>query len=178
MKTNLLLVGSLFFLTLVVNAQELKIDALKMISSPTNPGFGSMIWASGNSITKLKIAIPFQEEMIHDSVMVGYKYQKTALESISENDVVLLFIPKLKYTSSMQGMTKKSYDESGKKVFAISELNGAWKELTITNKYKERDNLVLVFTENIKLSDDSMVNTASFKSNGVYYSINKLYKTK
>ena len=151
MKARHILAVLLLFSSFVVSAQKLTINGLKMVTNPKNPEFGNLIWAKGSSVTKNGHAIPFQPELKNDSIMVGYSYNSSSLESVSENDVLLLFVPKLKYRSSWQVGKKTSYDDSDKKVFGIDELNGAWKELTVSKKYKEGENFVIIFTESCKL---------------------------
>jgi len=166
MKTNYLLVSLLFLLSVKLSGQSRTINELQFISSPTNPGFGSLVEGAGYITSKDGYNIVFRPLYNSDTVMIGYKYNKENLESIVENDVIELFIQGLKYTLS------------GSKYSTVNELSGAWTVLTIFKKNKIEENLILVFKESCKLNDETVINTISFKPVDDFYIIDKLYETK
>lgn len=157
-------------------AQEIKVGALKFVSSKSNPDFGSMIWAQGSTITRNGLVVPFQEVLKKDSSMVGYRYNASALDSISDNDVILLFIPGLKYEQNMQGFKSICEDESGNRVFGVSELGGAWKSLTVSATYKKQNKLSLSFREECKLSDGSVINSMDLTLSNEFYILERLFR--
>jgi hypothetical protein len=160
----------------VTTAQEIKVGAMKFISSKSNPGFGSLIWAQGRTITKNGLEVAFQEVLKKDSIMVGYKFKASALDSILKNDAILIFIPRLKYDRHMQGFTSVCEDEGGNRVFGVSELDGAWKSVTISGKNKIPNKLNLAFVEECKLSDGSVINSIDFKLVNDFYVTDRLFK--
>ena len=155
MKTIYLTIAVLLFCSLQINAQKLiPGDQLILIE-------GSFIGANGYSLTKDGIFIPYSYYKNRDSVVTGYKYQCTSIDSIQINDEVILFISYLEYNYSIG--TSTYADAFGEQVFAIPQLNGAWKNLKILEKSKIGNNLILTMKGMCILNDHSVINTLSLK---------------
>ena len=174
MKNTYLIIAVSMFFSITVSAQKLIEGDLIGIPAKNNPGQVTLISANGYSSTSNGLLIPYRYFRNSDSIVAGYKYRCSTLDSLPVNDEVFMFIPDLYYNYKGQERNGalKYTDYFGNNVFGIPEPNGAWKKVKIAERQKTKDNLVFVFKEICVLNDHSVINTISLKPAKGFYFIN------
>lgn len=174
MKTTYLIIAVSLFFSITVSAQKLIEGDLISIPVKNNPGQVTLISANGYSSTRNGLLIPYRYFRNSDSIVAGYKYRCSTLDSLPVNDEVFMFIPGLYYNYKGQERNGalKYTDYFGNNVFGVPEPDGAWKKVNIAEKQKIKDNLVFVFKEICFLNDQSVINTISLKPAKGFYFIN------
>lgn len=127
-----------------VTAQEMKISQLRMLST------GAMIWASGESVSRQGVRIPFDTQL-ENGQFAGYKLGSAAAETLQAGDSVLLYFPGLK----VSGGPGNWRDATGAKVFGDSE--GAWRAVTIESVARAAERVTIAFSEELTLKNEQKI---------------------
>jgi len=150
-RTTISLGLLLLLATLPAGAQ--KIQSSTRIAIPSGEGYATFTMDKGEMVSENGVAVRFEPERNPAGELVGYKYDKSQMDSLQAGDRIALFIHDIDWEFRFGS---GYIDNDGKKLLGTADgdwIKGGWKAVTIES-FEKGDKALIHFVETAKLRRD------------------------